>query len=531
MNRIDNSGQGIASLGRDEDQYMAHVAQGEMVVPPVISQETRQRIEQEMKAAGLSPNEYTVGNGMSINPITGQPEFGWLKKTFKSIKKVAKVVAPIAMLVPGVGTALGGVLGGLGGTIGSAFGLKGTLAKGLLGNIAGAGIPGLSNIARGAAGGFPSVTSGLASLFGGAGNQESSFETDEEGNIVGAQIPTNKSSLLQKIFGGGDQDGDSLLQKLFGGVGSVLGNNSKGGGMDPKMFALALALGKATKEAAKEREGGLSQTPEATMDALGRYSMANTLGTGGTREEFGLSAAPKSFSPEVFAAMGGPIDRQYFYEGGLAAIKEKFFPSDEDDGVIVVERRFPKDVYYPYGNPEANISASKDKLYERREEIMDLLEQGYYLRYRGKGKELNEELRAINMELAGNFNQGKTGMTRNARKNNETMRNVLKSLRTGVAMGGPIDRQYFKQGGLAAIAELDMRDGGESDGPGTGTSDDIPAMLSDGEFVMTAKATKGAGAFNVNKTKSGIELISGGKASRKKGVENMRELMDIFEAI
>jgi len=401
MNRIDNSGQGIASLGRDEDQYMAHVAQGEMVVPPVISQETRQRIEQEMKAAGLSPNEYTVGNGMSINPITGQPEFGWLKKTFKSIKKVAKVVAPIAMLVPGVGTALGGVLGGLGGTIGSAFGLKGTLAKSLLGNIAGAGIPGLSNIAGGASGGYSSIASGLGSLFGGAGNQESSFGTDEEGNIVGAQIPTNESSFLQKLFGGQNQEGDSFLQKLLGGgLGSILGGNNQGGGMDPKMFALALALGKATKKSAEERAGGLSQTPEATMDALGRYSMANTLGTGGTREEFGLSAAPKSFSPEVFAAMGGPIDRQ-----------------------------------------------------------------------------------------------------------------------------------YFNQGGLAAIAELDMRDGGESDGPGTGTSDDIPAMLSDGEFVMTAKATKGAGAFNVNKTKSGIELISGGKASRKKGVENMRELMDIFEAI
>ena len=37
------------------------------------------------------------------------------------------------------------------------------------------------------------------------------------------------------------------------------------------------------------------------------------------------------------------------------------------------------------------------------------------------------------------------------------------------------------------IGELDMREGGESEGPGTGTSDDIPAMLSDGEFVMTAK--------------------------------------------
>ena len=31
-------------------------------------------------------------------------------------------------------------------------------------------------------------------------------------------------------------------------------------------------------------------------------------------------------------------------------------------------------------------------------------------------------------------------------------------------------------------------EGGEIVGPGTGTSDSIPAMLSDGEFVMTAKA-------------------------------------------
>jgi len=63
-----------------------------------------------------------------------------------------------------------------------------------------------------------------------------------------------------------------------------------------------------------------------------------------------------------------------------------------------------------------------------------------------------------------------------------------------VAGGGEINRQYFSEGG---IAELDMRDGGESAGPGTGTSDDIPAMLSDGEYVMTAKATRGAGAFDL----------------------------------
>jgi len=43
------------------------------------------------------------------------------------------------------------------------------------------------------------------------------------------------------------------------------------------------------------------------------------------------------------------------------------------------------------------------------------------------------------------------------------------------------------------ITDLDMTNGGASLGPGTGTSDDIPAMLSDGEFVVTANAVKNLG--------------------------------------
>jgi len=97
-----------------------------------------------------------------------------------------------------------------------------------------------------------------------------------------------------------------------------------------------------------------------------------------------------------------------------------------------------------------------------------------------------------------------------------------------VAGGGEINRQYFSEGG---IAELDMRDGGESEGPGTGTSDDIPAMLSDGEYVMTAKATKGAGAFDLSKSDSGITLVKTDNPDRERGVANMRELMNIFEEI
>jgi hypothetical protein len=60
---------------------------------------------------------------------------------------------------------------------------------------------------------------------------------------------------------------------------------------------------------------------------------------------------------------------------------------------------------------------------------------------------------------------------------------------------------------------MDLQDGGESKGPGTGTSDSIPAMLSDGEFVMTAKAVRGAGG-----------------GDRREGARKMYEAMDKLEA-
>jgi hypothetical protein len=54
-----------------------------------------------------------------------------------------------------------------------------------------------------------------------------------------------------------------------------------------------------------------------------------------------------------------------------------------------------------------------------------------------------------------------------------------------------VEKRY---GGIASLARGGYpRRTGQIDGPGTETSDSIPAMLSDGEFVMTAKAVRGAG--------------------------------------
>ena len=86
----------------------------------------------------------------------------------------------------------------------------------------------------------------------------------------------------------------------------------------------------------------------------------------------------------------------------------------------------------------------------------------------------------------------------------------------------------FAEGG----AVMDMREGGESVGPGTGTSDDIPAMLSDGEFVMTAKANRGAGAVGLREGQGGImEIVPNLEPDRQRGADNMMKLMRYFEAL
>jgi hypothetical protein len=73
--------------------------------------------------------------------------------------------------------------------------------------------------------------------------------------------------------------------------------------------------------------------------------------------------------------------------------------------------------------------------------------------------------------------------------------------------------QGMNMGGIAGLAQGGYpRRNGQINGPGTEKSDSIPAMLSDGEFVMTAKAVRGAG-----------------KGSRRAGAKQMYKLMHQLE--
>ncbi len=234
MNKIDNSGAGIAALGRNGDKFMAHVAAGEMVVPPVITPETRARLFQEMQQAGLDPDRYTVGEGMSINPITGLPEF-FFKKVFKGVKKIAKKALPVVagLAIPGIGNVIGGGLSSLGSALSIPSGIGSSLlgGKGILDTMSGI-RGGIGSFFGGTGAGGPQQ--GLGSIFGGGGQY-----TVKSGDTLSQIAAANNTTVaeLAKLNNIANPNmimaGQTLTLPKSGGLGSFLGNIFSGGTTTP----------------------------------------------------------------------------------------------------------------------------------------------------------------------------------------------------------------------------------------------------------------------------------------------------------
>ena len=172
----------IADLGRYEDAYIAHVAEGETVVPmEVLDSNPRLKamLFNQMLDMGINPERYIVGNEFnSINPVTGQPEF-FLKKIFKGAKKALKDIAPYA------------------GTIAAAFG-AGPMYSALIG----AGVPLLTggdagDVITGGLGGY-----GAGKAFGTRAGGDYAFTSDKGifsqlGENIGLQSAEEKAAFDQ----------------------------------------------------------------------------------------------------------------------------------------------------------------------------------------------------------------------------------------------------------------------------------------------------------------------------------------------
>jgi hypothetical protein len=547
--------QGIAALGRNEDTYLAHVAPDEMIVPAQALRDNpllKVAIEKSISNYGIDPNQFLVGNGsMDLNPLTGLPEFGFLSKVWKKAKKALKVIAPIAAVVPGPwqpfaavyqkGNALNNIAKGDGGigdllTLGAGGSQKIFGDKGALKNIS-------SGSFKTMGGGFGSALKNIGQVdkldkLGNVVQGETVFNPFRYGAGLGKTYLENQKQGYGGIFknvGGSDTFGGQafnavtssgnpaggIMNAVGGPQGQMImasGQQPAGGGDITSWLSSNFDTSDRTMingQVAIRSKDGNYYTQEQAKQMYNQQSQPQNQPQqqGGILDFLSRKLLPQSIEDSLQGSdgtinLGNPIS--YLSRKLLPQSVEDAFQGNNSDGGMFGGNMGAAGLAALYGKVVYDATKEREGgLAETPKVTMDQLGRYEMAKNLGTGGS-RADFGLAPAPVALDFNMGGPVY--------------------GYNYGGPV-RQYFNQGGIALVQDLDMRDGGESDGPGTGTSDDIPAMLSDGEFVMTAKATKGAGAFGVNKTKSGIELVKGGSPSRKKGVENMRELMNIFEAI
>ena len=476
----------LQAAGTGEDTIIAHLTPGEVILSPKFMEdpEFEKAVENKFKEIGEDPERYVAGSGIAnLNIQTGAPEYGFFKKIGKSLKKVVKKVAPVAALIPGVGTALGGVLGGIGGLatkIPGIGGALGSLGSTVAGGIAKLGIPGISSIAGGTTGGFANIGKGLGSLEGLLGDGPlSGFLGGQQQTVdeIAASVPGAKTR-VERLREDGLSDAEIMKDLQFSGYATP---QSQGN------FNLGRAI-----------LGGEGRTPQAIKsieDILkGQYTPGGAGGSGG-----GIFPGGGGGGFGNFAKMAGI--------GALAAGLGKLAYEDakKQKGVALT----PLTTMSPTGryNIEAEIAR---RMGQQRPNPVEfgLLPEGTLPQLSG-GQPRQAALGGAIEELQG-------GMAR------------------GMMQGGGV--MAFAQGGAVAMQEGGEMDpgsfprmDGDINGPGTEQSDDIPAMLSDGEFVMTARAVRGAGSYEMQTEPGGIiNLVPSLEEDRERGMDVMYKVMDTF---
>ena len=94
----------LADMGREEDTYIVHAAEGETVIPMEVMEANPKMAEmvyKQLREMGLDPERYIVGSELnSINPTTGMPEFFLkIKNTYLPILNPKKKLLELMWLI------------------------------------------------------------------------------------------------------------------------------------------------------------------------------------------------------------------------------------------------------------------------------------------------------------------------------------------------------------------------------------------------------------------------------------------------
>jgi len=456
----------LAEFGRYEDSYMIHAAEGETVVPMAVFDKNpllKEKLFSQMREMGIDPDEYVVGNELnSLNPVTGQPEF-FLKKLFgklkKGIKKAFKVIAPIV-----VQTFLTPILGPMGASAATSF----LQAK----------ISGVSTKDAFKRAGIAALTTGI--LKGAQGAKEFGKGARLDGFKEGFKSSMTGTETLGSIASNKAQEPNRLAQML---------------GVEPT------ATQTANTAASKAAERAPLYSASRSQDAINNQTGVQIGDAATLVEPSASSVDPNSLPNATFASMPKGVSEV----GTQAATQDMNYLGD-----ALLKDLNPPAAYTP---PNSVFERGKNIFTSggRGSGVMDTLGDIKDFVIAPDGAESFMDRFAVPAGI------GYLALASNA----PTDESAPDFFRSGAALDEFYrDRPRYGYGygnyrppGMADGGQAFPRRTGQIAGPGTETSDDIPAMLSDGEFVMTAQAVRGAG-----------------NGSRQRGMKKMYDAMRQFES-
>jgi hypothetical protein len=455
LDKFKNFVSDIGGLGRFEDTYIVHAAEGETVIPMEVLDKNpvlRERLFETMRDMGIQPERYVVGSEFnSINPLTGQPEF-FLKKIFRRLRKAKQDIG--RRLRKGAADISGYVAP----VVGAMYGpLAGSLAGGLLGQYKREN-PGDKNQALKMAirGGISGLTSNLAQ------GQNLLTGTGMSGGTIGQagafRNPLDIGREQLAKFGIGDQQVANV--NVPSDVQSV--------SYDPNQDMMAQYYNQTGSVNPNLMDASFTNTGAVT-DGVG--SVIKELPKEGFIESLGYEGSRANLNPyniiKNILQNPTPSDIE-----GMANYQRLI--ADKVDPSVALET-----IQNLYKLTPAKASAIAGAVTYGTQYFMDKM----------GGDDDDDDTTTAGFEI--------------------------NPILEGIFSGGTSGNLYYDYPTAIQAAEggiMDLQDGGESVGPGTGTSDSIPAMLSDGEFVMTAKAVRGAGG-----------------GDRREGARKMYEMMDNLE--
>jgi hypothetical protein len=502
---------GLATLGRYGDEYMVHATDGETLIPPQIFEanpKLKEDLFVQMRKMGVQdPNRFVVGNSLnSINPITGQPEF-FFKKIFKAVKKVFKKALPY--IAPIVGNM---IAPGIGGIIASALATK--LQGGSWGDVAkGAALSyGLGALGQG-------LTSGKGFM---TGLGEGLMAPIHAGSNLFSGGPQNP--LAQGIFGTGKaldlglgfSGGAAPQQKVFGSetLGDIFPSYQTGLGGVQTTHSDLLSGG-----AGGDTLSGYDEKTRRLFAESGQYDAGQGLDTG---EKYSrtLTQGHGPLSDPYATNVNAPSGGQQWQAGDVQTVGETEWVLDPNNKWVKADPKPPR-LWSPdfapggetaakmlgeYGVPVALagltyfLADDEPELDPEDQKRLSAPQRYAYDKYLARGAKKDAEGQALLLQ-AGIVPS--TDPQTLARATGTSLDEANRYL--GSIYGQPT--AVAAKGGI-----MTLQGGGEIMGPGSGTSDSIPARLSDGEFVMTADAVRGAG-----------------NGSRDMGAARMYDLMSRFE--